>query len=86
MTIKSAFRERYARAQKASAFSEEQQKENGRLWEWTMESNIRVWDELAKESRTKTDWNNFAKYVMTEIQTYAKIMREVKEEINKEVK
>ena len=39
---------------------------------------VKVWAELASESRNKTEWNNFAKHVLTEIAEYAEILKEVK--------
>tara|TARA_Y100000310_G_C19985948_1_gene491920 strand:+ start:161 stop:430 length:270 start_codon:yes stop_codon:yes gene_type:complete len=81
MTTKSAFRNRYAEAIKASPFSEEATTKSASLWDWTMESNIRIWDEIARERLEqygKREWNYFAEHVMSEIQEYAKIMREEK--------
>jgi hypothetical protein len=42
----------------------------------TLCSTIRAWTDLASESRNKTEWNNFAKYVLTEVE---KIGKEIKE-------
>ena len=39
-----------------------------------------AWASLAKDSRNKNDWNNFAKYVLNEIQDIDKIFKEVKNE------
>ena len=41
-------------------------------------SLIRAWSELADDSRNKNDWNNFAKYALTEIQDIGKMMEEEK--------
>ena len=81
MTIKTAFRRQFSEAIKASPFSEEATRKSATLWDWTMESNIRIWDEIARERLEqygKREWNHFAKHVMTEIQAFAKIMREEK--------
>ena len=89
MTIKTAFRRQFSEAIKASPFSEEATRKSATLWDWTMESNIRIWDEIARERLEqygKREWNHFAKHVMTEIQAFAKIMREEKaklEEVKK---
>ena len=34
------------------------------------------WDSVAKDSRNKTDWNNFAKYVLKEVQEMAGKIKE----------
>jgi len=81
MTIKTAFRRQFSEAIKASAFSEEATRKSATLWDWTMESNIRIWDEIARERLEqygKREWNYFAEHVMREIQEFAKIMREEK--------
>ena len=39
-------------------------------------SLIRAWSELADDSRNKNDWNNFAKYTLTEIQDIGKMINE----------
>ena len=39
-------------------------------------SHIMAWDSLAKDSRNKNDWNNFAKYVLKEIQEMATTIKE----------
>tara|TARA_R100001082_G_scaffold38459_2_gene20290 strand:- start:1722 stop:1949 length:228 start_codon:yes stop_codon:yes gene_type:complete len=44
----------------------------------TLCSTIKAWSELASESRNKTEWNNFAKYVLTEVQEIAKEIEEAK--------
>ena len=41
-------------------------------------SLIRAWSELADDSRNKNDWNNFAKYALTEIQDIGKMIKEEK--------
>jgi len=41
-------------------------------------SLIRAWSELADDSRNKNDWNNFAKYTLTEIQDIGKMIKEEK--------
>ena len=81
MTMKTAFRRQFSEAIKASPFSEEATRKSATLWDWTMESNIRIWDEIARERLEKygkREWNYFAEHVMSEIQEYAKIMAEEK--------
>ena len=41
-----------------------------------LRSFFRVWDELADDSRNKTEWNNFAKYVLKEVQQMVKEIKE----------
>jgi len=41
-----------------------------------LRSFIKVWAELAQDSRNKTEWNNFAKYVLTEVEAMAKVIKE----------
>jgi|TARA_R100001086_G_scaffold186956_1_gene105101 hypothetical protein len=43
-----------------------------------LESLISAWSSLAKDSRNKNDWNNFAKYVLNEIEAIDKTIKEVK--------
>jgi|TARA_R100001530_G_C4221197_1_gene130000 hypothetical protein len=45
-----------------------------------LECLMGAWASLAKDSRNKNDWNNFAKYVLNEIQDIDKIFKEVKNE------
>ena len=42
-----------------------------------LESLISAWSSLAKDSRNKNDWNNFAKYVLKEVQEMAGKIKEV---------
>ena len=44
----------------------------------TLCATINAWSELASECRNKNDWNNFAKYVLTEVQEIGKEIKEVK--------
>ena len=62
----------------APAYSEEQRRAEANIWAWNVSSNYKIWDELAKDCRNKREWNEFAKYVLKEIQEYAEIMKEVK--------
>ena len=43
-----------------------------------LESFVSAWSSLAKDCRNKTEWNNFAKYVLNEIETIDKTIKEVK--------
>ena len=79
MTSKTNFKRMYTEAENAPAFTEEERRAQANIWNWNMETNIRIWDELAKDSRNKREWNEFAKFVLKEIQEYAKIMKEVKD-------
>ena len=78
MSTKTNFKRMLEEAENSPAFSEEKQRAQAGIWEWNVSSNYKVWDELAKDCRNKTEWNNFAKYVLKEIQEYAQIMKEVK--------
>jgi len=79
MTSKSNFKRMVEEAENAPSYSEEQRRAEANIWAWNVSTNFKIWDELAKDSRNKTEWNNFAKYVLKEIQEYAKIMKEVKD-------
>ena len=41
-------------------------------------SIIQAWSSLSKDSRNKTEWNNFAKYVLSEVEKYNEIIQEEK--------
>ena len=43
-----------------------------------LESFVSAWSSLAKDCRNKTEWNNFAKYVLNEIEAIDKTIKEVK--------
>jgi len=43
-----------------------------------LECLFSAWASLAKDSRNKNDWNNFAKYVLKEVENIAEIFKEVK--------
>ena len=66
------------RAEAAPSLSTEQIRNESNAYN-NLRSHIMAWDSLARESGSKNDWNNFAKYVLKEIQEYAKIMKEVKD-------
>jgi len=86
MTIQSAFRKRYEELVKAPSYGEEATRISSQLWDWTMETNIRVWDEIARERLDqygKREWNIYAQHVLKEIQGYAQIMREEKSNVKK---
>ena len=63
------------RAEEAPALSREQIRNEANAYN-NLRSHIMAWDSLAKDSRNKNDWNNFAKYVLTEIQSMAKTIKE----------
>ena len=63
------------RAEEAPSLSREQIRNEANAYN-NLRSHIMAWDSLAKDSRNKNDWNNFAKYVLTEIQSMAKTIKE----------
>ena len=64
------------RAEEAPSLSREQIRNEANAYN-NLRSLIMAWDELAKDSRNKNDWNNFAKYVLKEVQEMAKQIKEV---------
>ena len=44
----------------------------------TLCATITAWSELASECRNKNDWNNFAKYVLSEVQEIGNEIKEAK--------
>ncbi len=63
------------RAESAPALSSEQIRNEANAYN-NIRSHIMAWDSLAKDSRNKNDWNNFAKYVLKEIQEMATTIKE----------
>ena len=78
MTTKSNFKRMVEEVENAPAYSEEQRRAEANIWAWNVSSNFRIWDELAKDCRNKTEWNNFAKYVLTEVEEIGKEIKESK--------
>ena len=70
------------RAEAAPSLSTEQIRNESNAYN-NIRSFIMAWDSLAKDSRNKNDWNNFAKYVLKEIQEMATTIKEAEK---KEVK
>ena len=70
------------RAEAAPSLSNEQFRNESNAYN-NLRSHIMAWDSLAKDSRNKNDWNNFAKYVLKEIQEMATTIKEAEK---KEVK
>ena len=64
------------RAEEAPSLSSEQIRNEANAYN-NLRSTIMAWDSLAKDSRNKTDWNNFAKYVLKEVQEMAQKIKEV---------
>ena len=64
------------RAEEAPALSREQIRNEANAYH-NIRSHIMAWDSLAKDSRNKNDWNNFAKYVLKEVQEMAGKIKEV---------
>ncbi len=69
---------RYAEQRKnAPALSREQIRAEANLG-MQLQSLIRAWAELGHDCTNKNDWNNFAKYVLTEVQEINQTIKEVK--------
>ena len=62
------------RAEQAPSLSTEQIRNEAMAYN-NIRSHIMAWDSLAKDSRNKNEWNNFAKYVLKEIQSMAKSIK-----------
>mgnify|MGYP001183090587 FL=1 len=79
----SAMLERYIRRAEASpSLSTEQLRNESNAYN-NIRSHIMAWDSLAKDSRNKNDWNNFAKYVLKEIQGMATAIKRAEKEVKK---
>ena len=79
----SAMLERYIRRAEASpSLSTEQLRNESNAYN-NIRSHIMAWDSLAKDSRNKNDWNNFAKYVLKEIQSMATTIKRAEKEVKK---
>ena len=77
----SAMLGRYIRRAEASpSLSTEQLRNESNAYN-NIRSHIMAWDSLAKDSRNKNDWNNFAKYVLKEIQEMASTIKEAEQEV-----
>jgi len=63
------------RAEAAPSLSTEQIRNESNAYN-NLRSHIMAWDSLARESGSKNDWNNFAKYVLKEIQEMATTIKE----------
>ena len=75
--------ERYVRrAEEAPSLSREQIRNEANAYN-NIRSHIMAWDSLAKDSRNKNDWNNFAKYVLKEIQEMATTIKRAEKEVKK---
>ncbi len=64
------------RAEEAPSLSNDQIRNEANAYN-NLRSTIMAWDSLAKDSRNKNDWNNFAKYVLKEVQEMAMKIKEV---------
>ena len=64
------------RAEEAPSLSRENIRNEANAYN-NLRSLIMAWDELAKDSRNKNDWNIFAKYVLKEVQEIATKIKEV---------
>ena len=79
--LMSAMLGRYIRRAEASpSLSTEQLRNESNAYN-NIRSHIMAWDSLAKDSRNKNDWNNFAKYVLKEIQEMASTIKEAEQEV-----
>ena len=77
----SAMLERYIRrAESSPSLSTEQLRNESNAYN-NIRSHIMAWDSLAKDSRNKNDWNNFAKYVLNEIQSMATTIKRAEKEV-----
>ena len=77
----SAMLERYIRrAESSPSLSTEQLRNESNAYN-NIRSHIMAWDSLAKDSRNKNDWNNFAKYVLKEIQSMATTIKRAEKEV-----
>ena len=77
----SAMLGRYIRRAEASpSLSTEQLRNESNAYN-NIRSHIMARDSLAKDSRNKNDWNNFAKYVLKEIQEMASTIKEAEQEV-----
>ena len=77
----SAMLERYIRRAEASpSLSTEQLRNESNAYN-NIRSHIMAWDSLAKDYRNKNDWNNFAKYVLKEIQSMATTIKRAEKEV-----
>ena len=70
------------RAESAPALSSEQIRNEANAYN-NIRSHIMAWDSLANDSRNKNDWNNFAKYVLKEIQSMATSIKRAEKEVKK---
>ena len=70
------------RAEEAPSLSNEQIRNEANAYN-NIRSFIMAWDSLAKDSRNKNDWNNFAKYVLKEIQGMATQIKRAEKEVKK---
>ena len=77
----SAMLGRYIRRAEASPSLGTEQLRNESNAYNNIRSHIMAWDSLAKDSRNKNDWNNFAKYVLKEIQEMASTIKEAEQEV-----
>ena len=64
------------RAEEAPSLSREQIRNEANAYN-NLRATLMAWDSLARESGSKNDWNNFAKYVLKEIQEIATKIKEV---------
>ena len=68
------------RAETSPSLSREQIRNEANAYN-NIRSFIMAWDSLAKDSRNKNDWNNFAKYVLREIQSMATTIKRAEKEV-----
>ena len=64
------------RAEEAPSLSREQIRNEANAYN-NLRATLMAWDSLARESGSKNDWNNFAKYVLKEVQEIATKIKEV---------
>jgi len=72
--MKTNIRNNLRRMKKADVFSNDYIRAEANIGNG-LKTMITVWSELAEDTRNKTDWNNFAKYVLKEIQEYGEVIK-----------
>jgi len=77
--FKDSFKRLIKEVHEAPAFSEEETKIQGRIWDWNIAPMFKAWSSIASEMKNKNDWNHFAKHVLNEVIAYNKVMEDVKD-------
>jgi hypothetical protein len=72
--MKTNIRNNLRRMKKADVFSSDYIRAEANIGNG-LKTMITVWSELAEDTRNKTEWNNFAKYVLKEIQEFGEVIK-----------